>query len=630
MKHLLNGTLLAGVVGCLLLATIPFGAITPEYAVPLYAVAVVLGLLWVAKVLLWKQVSWLRSPMHWAVAAFALYAAARYATSPVEYDSRLELFHVALYALIYFLVASNFWRQRDRSVVVVAVMVMAFAEVGYGLLQFGPNGSDLVLDADRALQYHGRASGTFICPNHLAGFLEVVLLLLLARIAVRPAGAGPPLQRRAVKALEVVVALVLVGGIVTTLSRGGWISTAAGFVVFAVWAWRAGAIAPRIAAAVLALLVVLGGAALSVPSVRDRVAYTVSVGQEDEGMVLKDVTLAGRTLMWTATLKMIPDQPVFGTGPLTWEWFHLKQRDPRLQMRPRYTHQDVLQLTSDYGLVGLALVMAIFGSFFWHAARLSRPGNPAEQRAFAIGSAAAVATIVVHSFVDFNMHIPANALLVVTIMGLTVAMDNGRAGERRRPMAPVSRIVLAAVLLALVGAGLRFGIPLVRSDRATSLGNALKEVLEWDAALEAYQAAIAADPGSPEPYAKTGDIYRAQGALASAPEDEAIQLTLAHEAIAAYDKSLELNPYQSEVMLRLASAHELAGDNVSALRTYQWALAVDPNNAFNYLRLGIFYRRIGEAERAAEAFQTSSDLGSRDQIAVVNIQDIRRRAPLVP
>ena len=81
-------------------------------------------------------------------------------------------------------------------------------------------------------------------------------------------------------------------------------------------------------------------------------------------------------------------------------------------------------------------------------------------------------------------------------------------------------------------------------------------------------------------------------------------------------------------MLRLASAYELAGDNGSALRTYQWALAVDPNNAFNYLRLGIFYRRTGEAERALDAFERSRQLGARDQIAVVNIQDIRRSVPL--
>ena len=88
MKHLLNGTLLAGAVGCLFLATIPFGAITAEYAAPLYAVAAVLGLLWAAKLLLWKQVSWLRSPMHWAVAAFALYATAQAPTTEIPPSSR--------------------------------------------------------------------------------------------------------------------------------------------------------------------------------------------------------------------------------------------------------------------------------------------------------------------------------------------------------------------------------------------------------------------------------------------------------------------------------------------------------------------------------------------------------------
>jgi len=423
------------------------------------------------------------------------------------------------------------------------------------------------------------------------------------------------------------VALVVVGGIVTTLSRGGWVATAAGIVVFAAWAWRAQAVAPRVAAGVLALLVLLGGAAMSVQSVRDRVAHTVAVDQGDQAVVLKDVTLAGRTLMWTATLKMIPEHPVFGTGPLTWEWFHLKYRDPRLQMRPRYTHEDVLQLTSDYGLVGLALVLTILGCFFWHAARMSRPGHPADQRAFAIGSAVAVSAIVVHSFVDFNMHIPANALLVVTVMGLTVAMDNGTAGSRRPAMPRVPRIVLAVMLLAMVAAGVRFGVPLVRADRATSLGNVYKEALEWDSALESYRNAIAADPGFPEPWAKTGDIYRSQSALASTPEDEAARQQLAQQAIAAYGQSLTLNPYQSEVMLRLASAYELAGDNGSALRTYQRALAVDPNNAFNYMRLGIFYRRIGEGQQAIEAFEKSSQLGARDQISVVNIEDIRRTVP---
>lgn len=625
MKKLLDGALLAGLALCLVYATVAFGAVSTEYAAPLYALASALAILWAVKLLLSKEAVWVRSPMHWAVAAFALYATARYLTSPIEYDSRIELFHVGLYTLIYFLVASNFWRQRDRSIVVVVLMVLAVAEAAYGLSQFGSGGADTVLNADRPEQYHGRASGTYICPNHFAGFLEIVLGLLLARIAIHRSAASSATRRVVGKTLEIAVGLVVVAGIVTSLSRGGWVAAIAGFVFFVLWAWRARAIQPRVAAGVLAVLVLLVGSALAVPSVRERLAQTVVIGASNKTVDVKDATLAGRTPMWEATLKMIPDHPIFGTGPLTWEWFHLKYRDPRLQARPKYTHEDVLQLISDYGLVGLALVIAMLGCFFWHAMRMSGRAHSPGQRAFAVGSAVAVATIVVHSFVDFNMHIPANALLVVTLMGLTVAMDGGSAGGRRLEMKRAPRIALAASIVVLVAVSLRFGIPTVQASRADTWGNAYKEVLDWDQALDSYQRAIAADPKFPEPYAKIGDVYRSRSALAGATtEEHASKRELAQHAIAAYEQSLRLNEYQSEVMLRLASAFELAGDDSSALRTYKRALAVDPNNAFNYLRLAIFYRRLGAEQLAVEAFARSSQLGESDQISVINIEDIRR------
>ncbi|MGH8597472.1 MAG: O-antigen ligase family protein, partial [Gammaproteobacteria bacterium] len=377
-----------------------------------------MAICWVLKLLIAKQVSWVRSPMHWAVLAFALYATGRYFTSPIEYDSRLELFHVGLYTLIYFLVASNLYRRRDRTVVVVALMVLAVAEVVYGLWQFG-RGADVVLNADRPEQYHGRASGTYICPNHFAGFLEIVLAVLLARIAVhRPTTLS--IEHRAIqKLLEIFVVVVVLVGIVTSLSRGGWVTTAALCVLFVLWGWRAKAVPAGVAVAVLGLLLFVGIIAPSVPAVRNRLAETVVFAEGDKSVEIKDITMAGRTAMWRATVKIIRDHPVFGTGPLTWEWFQLKYRDPRLQKRPRYAHNDVLHLASDYGAVGFVLVSSILGCFFWHAARLSRREDPSEQRAFAIGSAVAVGAIVVHSVVDFNMHIPANALLVVTLMGMT-------------------------------------------------------------------------------------------------------------------------------------------------------------------------------------------------------------------
>lgn len=624
MKRILNGLLLTALVLTLACAIIYFGAATIEFAVPMYVGALVLAALWVVKLLVAKQVSWTNAPLHIAVVAFALYGAARYCTSPIEYESRLELFHIGLYTLIYFLVAANFYRQRDRTVVVITLMILALAETVYGGWQFA-TGADVVLDAERPDQYHGRASGTYVCPNHLAGLLEIVFALTLARVAILRSTTATVERGAMQKILEGFVALVVLGGIVMSLSRGGWIATGFSLIVFLIWSARARAISPAVAAVTLGLFVVAAFAALGMPAVRHRLAETIVMEQNATSVEVKDVTFAGRTMMWHATLKMIQDRPVLGSGPNTWEWFHLQHRDPRWQRRPRYAHSDVLQVASDYGLVGFTLVAAIFGCFFWQTARLSGPNHSSEQRAFAIGAATAVTAILFHSLVDFNMHIPANAMIVVTLMGLTVAVDSGEHGTRRFELGRPARFALALMLVTAVAVTLRFGTPMARAAALTTWGNACKQTLDWDKARDFYQRAIATDAKSPEPYARMGDVYRSQSALRIQPKQQADRLALARQAVDAYRQSLALNPFQSEVMLRLASAYELAGDNPAALKTYEQALVVDPNNGFNYLRLGIFYRHIGDDTRAAEAFEKSAQLSSADSIAMVNIEDLRRK-----
>src|SRR5436309_11995 len=110
--------LLAAAVLCLATATVSFGGILPEYTLPLYVLLILLAATWAIKLLMCKSVPVVWSPMHVPVVLFAGYAAWRYAVSPIEYESRLELFHVGLYTLIYFLVACNFHHARDRIVIV--------------------------------------------------------------------------------------------------------------------------------------------------------------------------------------------------------------------------------------------------------------------------------------------------------------------------------------------------------------------------------------------------------------------------------------------------------------------------------------------------------------------------------
>src|ERR1041385_420600 len=108
------------------------------------------------------------------------------------------------------------------------------------------------------------------------------------------------------------------------------------------------------------------------------------------------------------------------------------------------------------------------------------------------------------------MHIPANALLLITIMGLTVAMDNGGDQRRRIVMGTAARFSLGALVLLLASWCAWVGGSVFLSQRYAAQATDAKEVLDWDRALRLYHRAITVDPKFPEPYAKIGDIYRVQ------------------------------------------------------------------------------------------------------------------------
>jgi len=221
---------------------------------------------------------------------------------------------------------------------------------------------------------------------------------------------------------------------------------------------------------------------------------------------------------------------------------------------------------------------------------VSKPGRPPEEQAFAIGAMVAVSSILVHCWFDFNLHIPANALLLAIIMGFTAALEAGPGRLQRRLMSPVQRYALVAAVLVLTGVGAGCFVPTALAVRYTDLGNRLKNLLDYDDALAYYERAIALDPKSPEAHARMGDVYRSWANWRLGPEKQAERRALALQAVEAYARSLKLNPYQSFVRLDKARSHEMAGENAQAVESFERAIAVYPSNALAYFLLGCYYR----------------------------------------
>jgi O-antigen ligase len=99
-----------------------------------------------------------------------------------------------------------------------------------------------------------------------------------------------------------------------------------------------------------------------------------------------------------------------------------------VQLRPGWAHNDYLNALAEWGVVGTGLVAAAWVLLglgvlkTWPSVRGKPKGLGDEKNsnkfALVLGATLGLAAILVHSVVDFNMHIPANAILAIALMAL--------------------------------------------------------------------------------------------------------------------------------------------------------------------------------------------------------------------
>src|SRR5437867_120457 len=505
MRNILASATVISVALALFCGVILYGAVDPDVAAPMYAFGLLAGVLWAIRLIFTRSVSWKNSPLHWPVLAFVVYAFIRYFQSPVEYDARVELLYLGLYALVYF-IACQFYRPVDRTILLATLMALVVIESLLALLQFSLKTDNIApfswipLDWVRPPIYRGRGGGTYICPNNMAGFLELALGLVLARgiLLHRTKGSVEAFTVR--RLLIIYVALMAVVGIAVSLSRGGWGASLAGLLALALWGdWRQRRMSIRVGA-VGSVVALLRFAAWKLAPARILTTFSNKTGTD---IGVRDPTLSIRSYLWTGTLKLIQEQPVIGHGIGSWQWLYPKYKHSTVVSHTEYTHNDYLNLASDYGLIGVVLLLCVFAGFFWQAARTSDPRVPSDEGSFVVGSVSGVVAVLFHAIFDFNSHIPANALLLAVILGCTAAIEDPDRRFARSPLANWARYSLGAGVLLLCGILGWYFAHTALGARYTRLGteNYIR-VLDPEIARARLQKALAFDPRSAKPYAE--------------------------------------------------------------------------------------------------------------------------------
>lgn len=278
---------------------------------------------------------------------------------------------------------------------------------------------------------HDRIKGGFVSNNHMAGYMELCLSvgigLMLARLGQGTGASGGWSWRGALAAsLEFLLSpkmrlrlmlVIMVIALVLTRSRmgnGGFF--AAMLVVGGLALLVTRRSAPRMVALIVSLIVIdvlVIGSWIGLEKVVNRVqetSLTTAAGGREESVELR--ADAARH-----TLDLVETFPVLGTGAGSYYGTYLRFRTPR-EGYFDHAHNDYAEIAADFGLAGLLLLAGFVAMSMVSGLQVLRERRSDLPRGIAFGSLMAMVALLIHSSVDFNLQIPANALTLLVIVAM--------------------------------------------------------------------------------------------------------------------------------------------------------------------------------------------------------------------
>ncbi len=376
---------------------------------------------------------------------FLIYALFRTLQADVPMDAERSFLLQLTPFLLGLMAATGLSKTRQKWLIVSLMINLALIGI-YGIANHLLAGNAKVLWAAGFPQYqesYHRATGTYFCPDHFSGLMEIALALGLSLALFNYTSL---MQRIMAGGLSVIAIL----GITLSRSRGGGIVTGL-VIITALWLctlswdkrsrWLGRGIGLFIVTSGLIAFIAFGG-----HYVKRFKEYPWSQLQHSD-----------RYQMSAAALRAWHSAPWFGVGPgmhqNLWPHFAPSPDGDRVKgIWPTHlnntfhsfeAHDDWVQLLEEYGIVGAGLFLLATGTAIWHLYRRWKrwaynltyevsPNGVPEPVWVLPGLLLIALAMAVHSLGDFNLQIPGTTWLLGILTGLAIAIPRHSQPCRQR------------------------------------------------------------------------------------------------------------------------------------------------------------------------------------------------------
>ncbi len=411
---ILDQVLTYGLCALLIFGVLAFGAVEEWSTFAFEAGAAALFLIWAGKQLAVRNVGLSKNPLYLPAIIFFVLILAQILlrTSAYTYVTRYEALQYVSYGIV-LLIAAECVRANDTRRIFALVMTL------FGCLYaFFALAQDLTANGKlfwiRSQRFHGAIYGSYVNRDHYAGLMEMLVPIPLA-ISMSHLLIGGK------RILVAFCAILMASTIFLCASRGGMITFVLEMVLLAALILGKRR-SPRALLGYAAICVFI----LALISFSSKGQVMGRIGDLDPGI---------RPQITKDSLKMFLQRPIWGWGLGTFPIVYPRYRSFYTNLFINEAHNDYAQLLTEMGLLGFTFAL-------WFLTGVYRRGLSASQRwqnhwdgTVSLAALIGCTGILLHSFVDFNLQIPANAALFYVLCALAASEPEAQSLLARRTRA---------------------------------------------------------------------------------------------------------------------------------------------------------------------------------------------------
>jgi len=406
----LTGTrLLMGAFSVLLLSPLAFGAVEPWSIFTLEAAAMLVFCVWAFRQWVNRQLDVADHVLYRPMAAFFALVVLQWiaGTTAYRYVTYTHLLLYAAYGMLAFVVAQTLRRYSQFELIAKLVTVYGALVAAFAILQgMAPNGK---LYWTYALEQGGAIYGPYVNHNHYAGLMEMLTPFPLVLAATSHTSGNRKIAMAGVAAL--MAASIFLSG-----SRGGMVAFVVQMVVLAALvtrkresSWRQPLMLGVFLVAIIGFLVWLGGNELT--------KRLTSIHTEAQAEISGGVRLT----IDRDSVRMLLKKPILGWGLGTFPVVYPEFRSFYSTFMVNQAHNDYIQLLVETGLAGFGIAVWFLVLMSRRAAGKLKNWTQTATGAMTVAASLGCIGILVHSFLDFNLQIPANAALFYVLCVMAAA-----------------------------------------------------------------------------------------------------------------------------------------------------------------------------------------------------------------